>query len=491
MRDQKNIDRLFQEKLEGFESSPRPEVWSQIQDRMQQKKKKRRIVPIWWYAGAAAVVILSLFVLLPKDVSNEQIVDPVITVNPHSEDLDSLPKKQPQQPSITPEVLKDDNTLLTDNTETDSKNTESTDKKNTPRKSVVSKTRIAENVKVNKTSDRLTDKDPSSTDDKTIATIDDQKNSFDSTKTDRLNQENSNGFNANLGKRNTEKKVDQNKDEKSIFDDSKPKDSLKSTLTDPNKKRLYTQLDEELIEDETTKKKWAVRPLIALSTVAGSSSSPTDEVFSNNTTSGNSAFNYGVSVSYQINEKISVQTGVLTQSVNFDTEQVSLVQTPGAPRNQFSNINLNESLPFALSGASDAVALSGNIISSPRIPDTDAQLNQQINYIEIPVEIKYQVTRSEKLTTAVIGGFSSLFLNNNEIILDSDITGRRSIGTANNLNSVNFSGNFGLDLDYKLYKKLFFNVNPMVKVHLNTFSRNNNGYLPVFIGVYSGIKYQF
>ena len=38
MSDQKNLDRLFQEKLQNFEQEPRPDVWGQIQDKMQQKK---------------------------------------------------------------------------------------------------------------------------------------------------------------------------------------------------------------------------------------------------------------------------------------------------------------------------------------------------------------------------------------------------------------------------------------------------------------------
>jgi len=477
MRDQKNIDRLFQEKLEGFEQQPRPEVWSQIQDRMQQKKKRR--IPIWWwYVGAAAALILSLSVLLPKNLSDEEIItDPVITVNPEVENTtDSLPKKQPQQLFTKPKVLKENETLLTDKTDSNSNKTDASDQKNSPRKSTISETRIAENMDVNPKSNQL----------ETL-----QKKNSNSDPIERLKQNKISSLNTIVKNEKDQKKGDQNENSKPIFDLTKPKDSLKKKLTEPKKKALYAQLDEELLDETTESKKWAVRPLIALSTTARSSSSPVDQVFSNNPTTGNAAFNYGVSVSYQVNKKLTIQTGVLTQNVNFDTKRVSLVRTPSAPRNEFSNINLNGNLPYALSGASDTSALSQSFIDSPSVPDSDAQLNQTINYIEIPVEVKYQVTSSKRLNTALIGGFSSLFLNENEIVLDSEIVGRQSIGSADNLNSVNFSGNFGVELDYKIYKQLFFNINPMVKVHLNTFSRDNNGYSPVFIGVYSGVKYRF
>jgi hypothetical protein len=481
MRDQKNIDRLFQDKLEGFEQRPKPEVWSKIQDRMQQKKK--RSIPFWWwYAGAAAVFILSLFVLLPEDHNKKNIItDPIITVSPNTEDkLNSPLKKEPQKPSTKPEVVKENNILITEKTKTNSDKTIASDKKNTLQKSAVSKTQIAENTEVNKLSTELKDKN-----------IKQNESSKDSHQKEHLDKENTSLTNDVLKKEIDQQKTHQNKNSKSTFDITKPKDSLKRTLTNPKKKAFYTQLDEDLLDEKTDRKKWAVRPLIAMSTVTNSSNSPTDQIFSNNPTSGNAAFNYGVSVSYQVNKKITLQTGILTQNINFDTESVSLVQTPNAPRNQLSNIDLNGSLPFALSGAADAAALSDSFVASLNVPDSDARLNQTINYIEIPIEVKYQVTRSKRLHTSVIGGFSSLFLNENDIVLDSKIVGRRSIGTANNLNSVNFSGNIGVELDYKIYKQLFFNVNPMMKVHLNTFSRNNNGYLPVFVGVYSGIKYQF
>jgi hypothetical protein len=493
MRDQKNIDRLFQEKLEGFEPKPRPEVWSQIQDRMQQKKKRR--IPIWWWsAGIAALLILSLFVLLPKDQKNENIItDPVITVNPNTKPiLDSLPKQQPQRPFEEPKTLQDNNTLLTEKTDSKSDKTESSDKKNTPRKSVRPKTEIAENVDVNDTLDKFKENNASTT-----SITERKENPVDANSIkslDNTGKETTTFSNVIAKKENddsTSTVIENNENPKSIFDTNQSKDSLQTQRTDTKKKAFYAQVDDDFLEEKTNDKKWAVRPLVALSTVASSNSSPTDQIFSNNPTSGNTAFNYGVSVAYQVNERFTIQTGVMTQNVNFDTERVSLVQTPNPPRNQLTNINLNGNLPFALAGATDAVALSDGFVTSPNVPDSDASLNQNISYIEIPVEVKYRVTESKKLRTSVIGGFSSLFLRENEVILNSNFFGRRSIGTASNLNTVNFSGNIGLELGYKIYKQLFFNVNPMVKVHLNTFSRDNNGYLPVFVGVYSGITYQF
>ncbi len=59
MSDNKNIDRLFQEKFKDFEVFPEPNVWKGIENELTGKKKKRRIIPLWLrLAGAAAILLL-------------------------------------------------------------------------------------------------------------------------------------------------------------------------------------------------------------------------------------------------------------------------------------------------------------------------------------------------------------------------------------------------------------------------------------------------
>lgn len=60
MKEQKNIDRLFQERFKDFEAHPSPEVWAKIKDRLDQKKK-RKVIPLWWKLGGAAALLALLF----------------------------------------------------------------------------------------------------------------------------------------------------------------------------------------------------------------------------------------------------------------------------------------------------------------------------------------------------------------------------------------------------------------------------------------------
>ena len=47
MKENKNIERLFQEKFKDFEALPPEDSWDFIADRLH-KKKKKRIIPIWF-----------------------------------------------------------------------------------------------------------------------------------------------------------------------------------------------------------------------------------------------------------------------------------------------------------------------------------------------------------------------------------------------------------------------------------------------------------
>ena len=116
-------------------------------------------------------------------------------------------------------------------------------------------------------------------------------------------------------------------------------------------------------------------------------------------------------------------------------------------------------------------------------------LNQSMSYIEIPMEAKYSLLQ-QKFGVNVVGGVSTYILYTNGISILNE-NGSTTLGEASNINNVNFSGNLGLDFDYKLNKKLFINVSPMFKYQLNTFLKNDGGFKPYFLGVYTGLNFRF
>jgi len=199
-----------------------------------------------------------------------------------------------------------------------------------------------------------------------------------------------------------------------------------------------------------------------------------DSQFKENPTSGNSSYSYGVKVAYKLNNKFSVQSGVNLINLGYTTDGVYV--TPGVSVVGFSNLSNNPVL-----GKSEAT-------SSKEI-DNSGSLNQVFGYVEIPVEVKYNVVDG-KLGVNVVGGFSTLLLNKDEVFIETN-NFSQSLGSSNNLRSVNFSGNIGLDVDYAIHKNLFINVSPMFKVQTNTFSRNSGSIQPYYLGVYTGLNYKF
>ena len=112
-----------------------------------------------------------------------------------------------------------------------------------------------------------------------------------------------------------------------------------------------------------------------------------------------------------------------------------------------------------------------------------------MSYIEIPMEARYSLVQ-QKFGVNVVGGLSTYILYKNGVTI-LNANGSTDLGEASNINNVNFSGNLGLDFDYKINKKLFLNVSPMFKYQLNTFSRNDGGFKPYYLGVYTGLNFRF
>ena len=116
-------------------------------------------------------------------------------------------------------------------------------------------------------------------------------------------------------------------------------------------------------------------------------------------------------------------------------------------------------------------------------------IDQKLGFIEVPLEMEYELS-DKKLGLRVLGGFSALFLNENEVY--SSLNGATNlIGSATNINKTSFSANLGVGLDFKLSEKFKLNLEPTFKYQLNTFNNTSGNFKPYFIGIYSGLSLKF
>jgi hypothetical protein len=282
--------------------------------------------------------------------------------------------------------------------------------------------------------------------------------------------EHSNQFTAKAEEKTTEQTASTQKSENSFL------------FKDAKNLPLSKFVDKEVSKKEITESKFTVATIFApIYFSSFGDGSGIDAQFKDNPSSGNSSYSYGVKVAYQLTNKFSLQSGVNLINLGLTTNNIYV--TPGVAVVGFSNLSANP----LLSRSADISTFKEN---GPITDDlSGGSINQVFGYVEIPVEVKYSVTDG-KFGINLVGGFSTLLLNRDEVFVETN-SFSQSLGSSNNLRSVNFSGNIGLDIDYSLYKNLFINVSPMFKMQTNTFSKNSGSIQPYYLGVYTGLNYKF
>jgi hypothetical protein len=456
--EKKNIDRLFQEKLKDLEVKPNKKVWNNIESKL--KKKKRRVLPIWWFSTGIAALLVVGFILFPllTDNTNKTVnsskKQPIIIAAPEinsknnnsiKKEIDTLFNKSKER------------TILVKNDEKPKRNTsiiiayktEKKTKKET--KDTVSKRAMKKIFLTDKTINKALDSIKYKT---KIA----QKNHLNNNKNPNLNiTKNTNTLLLN-------------------------KDSIAKKKTIKPKKDILTAINNDPKEEKNAiKKRWSISPTVAvLNSNSFSNASPIDKNLSSST-KGNNSYSYGIQVGVKVSNKWTIQSGIHLQEIRFSNSQISVAPASSST----SNVAFSSGDNFSLNDASEN---SFNLLSLSAI-SLDGDLDQKYGYIEVPLEVKYNFFETKKLKTQLVVGFSSLFLNKNTINLKA--SSFTTSGKANNLNNINFSGNFGFDFNYMLDKNWSINLNPMLKTQLNTFNENANDFKPYFIGVYTGINYQF
>lgn len=429
----KKIERLFQENLKDFEVQPPSLVWDTIESELT-KKKKRRVLPIWWLSsGVASLVIIGL--LLFPEIKNTDINTPVYQ-NETNKNIDNQNSIKTEKQIYKTPVTIVENVKNEDNT------TKNTSNYIEPKDELMVSTKIENEEKKTATS--------------TVS----------------------------LKGLEVDKKIAM----KNLLYESL---HLKTKERELEKKNFIAEVTKELEtkEDQPKNSKWSVSPVVGITTSESfTKASAIDSNFNENKVSNPEKLAYGLSFTYQINDKLFIKSGLQVQNLSFNTQDVVLVSNT-AMSNNLQNISFSNADNFLYFSASDSEDINSVGLTNSASLD-DGVLEQDINYLEFPLELKYQLFTSEKIQTSLISGFSSLFLTQNSITARaSNFSGK--IGEANNLNSVNFSVNFGVDLEFMLSKKMKFNINPMFKSQLNTFSENSTNSKPYIIGVYSGVRFNF
>lgn len=489
MSDKKNIDRLFQEQLKNFEATPDDAVWEHIHNRLHNNKRKRRIlIPIWWKLGGIAAILTLLFtvgnVMLNKTTeinTHNSVVDSNATKNASEETpksnidfKDVITKKEGDSKIVNnsskSKTLENNKTTTIANSETSTHNTKSENNtvtnSNIKTKKNTSNTSLAQQKRLTNNTNAIV---------KQIPNLPKLNTSSDIKNKSEINQLLQPSENQNTVSKTPTIKEEVLNEEQNIIET--PETSIENAIAEASTTK----------EDEKEEKlnKWSISSNVApvyFNTLGKGSS--IDNQFVNNTKDGEINMSYGIAGTYALNHKLKIRAGVNKLALGYSTNDVIAFNGIDARVRQ-GNIKFKDNTITFMSTE------SLSYVSVPEIVNTNIKgaLDQRFGFIEIPLELEYSVI-AKKIGVNVIGGFSTLFLTQNEVfsVLEGD---RRLIGEATNISNTSYSANFGLGLDYKISKKIKVNLEPTFKYQLNTFSNSSGNFKPYFIGVYTGLSYKF
>lgn len=499
----KNLDKIFQEKFSDFSDFPTEKVWKSIETSLNKKKKNRMVIPFWWkLGGIAAALVIGLFFINPfKDDGNETntIVTDIENVKDKQHEEDNAVDHAPN--AVTPEVVESttsDNNVLID-LDNDQKKKSDTKKffdanstlvkHGKPQKSVDEQKSTNSKIGIAKNKDAIEErndliKDVISNGKESAIAINEPQKAENISSVNTENEEGKKPFTSSKG----------NMEE--VLAEVKPEDPIKEI--EAGKKSIYDEIaeqEDEIEVAETVESKWSAGPSIApVYFNAIGEGSPVHSIFVPNSKSGDVNLSYGLAVSYEINKKLSIKTGVHKVDYGYNTNDVEFsASLEGFGGGQIENID------YSLASRNIVVeskATSRDSFSENKALDAAAQdpsligvMAQQFGYLEIPLELNYTLVDS-KFGVNLIGGLSSLFLVDNSVTLTSGelIT---EMGEANNVNNVNFSTNIGFGVNYKFSPKIKLNIEPVFKYQLNTFSDTAGDFQPFTIGIYSGLNFKF
>lgn len=502
MKEEKNLDRLFQEKFKDFEQHPSDAVWARIAAAKKAEDEDRKIIPLWWKLGGAAAVIALLFttgIVLFGDSSKDTLEDTVVTTTPNEkegnteQELNTPSKENGEVLFVdnTDEVSQDIENLENPNVQNVSEKTNSTASSN-------SQYSVAQNTTNSDTTAQTFSKG------NTTEISVQAKNTVASNE----QKENTHKENGNFDRKSIDRTLKNELDDLSAVTQTAQKDnsdtSVKIETNDQNKRSLIeeaqrieeSQKNDEavaIVEEPGNTQRWDVGAIAAPIYYGDFGGSGLDPTFSDNTKSSDVNFSYGVQVSYAVSPKLKVRTGVSNVDLSYNTDGIAF--TPNTNARRIPGITYSQNAQVLNITDRSATAASVNprdgLLDNSNISTAvNGSLQQRIGFVEIPVEAVYVVS-DKRLGVQVVGGLSTLLLNNNEVILNAADGLQSSLGTANGLNEVSFTTNIGLGLNYNMTDKLRLNVEPSLKYQLNAFDESVGDFKPYYVGLYTGVSFRF
>jgi hypothetical protein len=521
MSEKKEINRLFQERFKDFEPVTPPGAWDNIENQLPPKRKKRKAAWIF-YSGIAAglAMLFSLFyysTYSTQAIEKSQLVneDPATMPELEGTGVHTITNRQSQSSNarsvtstgtdrtstqnaardplkapntsndntfntivINEKAQKSDQDMATINTPADSQSTAG--KTGNQRSTITKNNAVKPASKLRYNKDLNIGNLPSTTPTAVV------ENGTKAKTTTQKNPETS-------FKNQSTKKHPVTIGEASIaaVDQSEALVEKRDTLSN---KLIEDALAQQELESDTLDIKALDRSRFRGSTLiapvySNAGGSSLNNTVANNERSAGYNLSYGVALGYELNNRWSIRAGVHKVDVSYNTQNVRYgeVTQPSAPASGIFN-HTDVSSAVGPSGISSSAGFAQELVSNS-FQGLNGELSQQLGYIEVPLEVRYNLINS-RIKVSMTGGFSALFLQENSVRIVGD-NQRLELGSDDNFKEFNQSANFGIGLDYGITDQLGIMLEPMFKYQLGALESNTAGFRPYTIALYSGLTFSF
>lgn len=432
--DQHIKDKLTQPQVPPFDA------WKNIEQKLDNKKKKR-IIPIWIASSAASVAaIVGIYYWMNQ--SNDSVTNPIEIVNhPNNIKKESSPFNNSlgQENKISlerdsKEEIKRTSTVFYRQSKT------------------FSKPNSALDVKFNSALNQLNNQQIIINSDHTNEIV----QSENSTKPDQ--------------KFEHKKQIEENKEK-----------SLEEILKENDEKI-------SIVKAEQLKAKLSISSYVSPIVLVNQNSILSQE-FDLNNIENKITTAYGANISYQINDKLKLKGGVA--KINLDQMTKDVVTSEPAiasltMANQTIERGRKQNIRYHTSSAINSTKTQVTALNS--VSEVNI-MNQQVEFLEIPLEIEYQFLKEKKFSIAATAGTSYYLLTKNNIVLSNPVLGSRSIGEATNINDSHFSANAGVKIGYDINQNINLNLQPNIRFFMNQFQHSNQN-SPALFGINLGLSFK-
>jgi len=218
------------------------------------------------------------------------------------------------------------------------------------------------------------------------------------------------------------------------------------------------------------------------------------------------SYSGGIAVSYKINKKFSIQSGIYYSSVGQILDGIN--SYGGFQKYDYSkgdhNFEVlttngtiytnNQDVFLTYNGTVDKIssAITKDVFDPKKanLQYINNDLRQSFSYLELPVMMRYKLI-DKTIDLNLIGGVSyNMLVANSVYTMVGSI--KYPVGKTEGLNPISLSSTVGMGMEYNFSEKLSLNLEPTVRYYLNPYNQTSGLKVhPYSFGIFSGLSYKF